>query len=679
MPSPNAPSGQETPKIEADTGHSQTPTSPPPPSSSPPPQSSDVPEPAQAPDVQPAFAIVPPNPQQSQTLPQNKPATAARPHRAHFGPGHKQLGSRNLSQKNLNKFQKLATEVGAGLASANPPAPSKRQHSRKKSAPVNSAAESPESSKIRFDAHPPKPLPAIGHVTRPLMRRHLSTPVLHHQHRNPPTSKKSNMNPAAGDKQPITKRQKKVGFQLAPASSDTEDDDDEWEDNSNTASYTPSTTSTGQNSVVPSGPGPSGPPAGERIGAPSQPPLRSSLTKTYSTSDLARRNACEVDMKELLTPINMHKPSLLRLQPSSKASPSVSSINVSAVKPLHVDHSRETSHASTAAASSRSQAASSSAEVEVSRFLDSNNVPSSSPPESSSPATGFQNNIDASSVRRSRSPSGDYRLSDLASRTQQKLWLQRKEIAPMSPARTQAQTSNSAPTEPLHVPPAPSVDKERHDWKLYRKIATEFSVVHRFRDPVADSFRRLALLPGAKPNLPQENIGSDSKFHRSRSAIFGPFQYASNDKKKTPASNILNPGAGPGTATSSRPQPRRWNTQTALQRRDAHDQSDDSGGVTMRGTEPRQNSRSRPPLSFRQQEASHPQQQQQAAYNQTPQQPWARRLPVRAQMATAGPGGADPNPNHKTPADQEQRLPYPPRYSEKERLLERLWNMKDAV
>lgn len=671
MSSPNVPSRGENSPAGTDREHSQTITTPPP--SPPPPQSSNDPEPAQAPDVHPA-------PHASQTLPQNKPATA-RLHRAHFAAGHKQLGSRNLSQKNLNKFQRLANELGPGIAPANAAVPGKRQHARKKSAPVMSTDESTESSKIRFEA-PPKLAPSVvhghAHVTRPLMRRYLSTPVMHNHQRNPPTSKKSNMHAETGDKrQSTTKKQKKVGFQLAPTSSegdDDDDDDDEWEDNSNTASYTPSTISTGPNSVIQGGAGAPGPSIGERTPNPSQPSLRSSLTKMYSTSDLSRRNAQDVDMKELLSPINSHKPSLLRLQPSKKASPSVSSINVSAVKPLHAEQPRAGSHASPTETRPGLQTAPSSAEVGVSRFLDSNNAPGSSPPGNSPPPTGFHTNYDASSAGPSRLPPGEYRLSDLASRTQQKLWLQRKEIAPESSGRAQVQTGNPEvlPTDASTAPGVPSVDKKKHDWKLYRKVATEFSVVHRFRDPVADSFRRLALLPRTQSNLPQEGVSPDSKLQRSRSAVFGPFE-----AKKTPASNALGLGGGTGTTVSPRPRPRRWNTQHApFPRRDAHDQHEDAG-LTMRGPEQHQSRlRPRAPLPLEQHESLHS--PQQAAYNQQSPQPLVRRLPIRSHTSERIPG-AQLNSNQNPSVDQNQGLPYPPRHSEEERLLERLWNTRDAL
>ncbi|KAI5302187.1 hypothetical protein KEM55_001265 [Ascosphaera atra] len=127
-----------------------------------------------------------------------------------------------------------------------------------------------------------------------------------------------------------------------------------------------------------------------------------------------------------------------------------------------------------------------------------------------------------------------YRVSDLASRTQQRLWLERDAVTPSAhrPAASQSGLEINFQTggyTPVHMSnrsfgpgssanvQAGSMNPVKRDKKLYEKYTTEFSVVHRFKDPVADSFRRLQMLPksdrdaGASKDLggiPRDYIGA---------------------------------------------------------------------------------------------------------------------------------------------------------------------------
>ncbi|KAI5290129.1 hypothetical protein KEM54_002374 [Ascosphaera aggregata] len=247
-----------------------------------------------------------------------------------------------------------------------------------------------------------------------------------------------------------------------------------------------------------------------------------------------------------------------RFMYNRKAPPSISSVSISAHAPLasaqphpamsaaatssQSSNTTPTTTASSgyggASSSASGQGASFSVEGGVSRFLTSGPTGASSIATDTSVSPYMHNYRTTTITARPTtpgagagapsddkslltSPTSRYRVTDLASRTQQRLWLDRDSMTPgLRPAtaasaigldgdfRYRGEFGNalmggidstmvagddrdgtSTTTGGLAMNPG------KRNRKLYDKYTTEFSVVHRFRDPVADSFRRLQMLP----------------------------------------------------------------------------------------------------------------------------------------------------------------------------------------
>ncbi|KAI5299785.1 hypothetical protein KEM56_002964, partial [Ascosphaera pollenicola] len=249
------------------------------------------------------------------------------------------------------------------------------------------------------------------------------------------------------------------------------------------------------------------------------------------------------------TPVSEHP----RFLYNRKAPPSISSVSISAHAPLasaqppSMAPAATTTSAATpttatvgqnygASSAASGQGASSSVEGGVSRFLTNGPTGASSlatdtsvspyhtyrTPTATRPTTPGYSGADS---RVLKSPASRYRVSELASRTQQRLWLDRDSMTPGGRPATAAAAGgldgdfrHRGGYASMHAGGAgpnggidPSMigvdDREanaaafaamnpaKRNRKLYDKYTTEFSVVHRFRDPVADSFKRLQLLP----------------------------------------------------------------------------------------------------------------------------------------------------------------------------------------
>ncbi|KMU83666.1 hypothetical protein CIHG_01449 [Coccidioides immitis H538.4] len=180
-------------------------------------------------------------------------------------------------------------------------------------------------------------------------------------------------------------------------------------------------------------------------------------------------------------------------------------------------------------------AASSSAEGGVSRFLINSTGPRTDPRFSSGPSTPSSflphyhpqspPSPESTALKRSKSPKPPNNGPiEPHSRTQQKLWLQRTATMSNSPpdtfipgipatstidsnyvagAQSRPGTGGYGPDGRRFMIGATgstgvSTDGEiKRSRKIYDRFTTEYSVVHRFKNPVVDSFKRLRQIPGS--------------------------------------------------------------------------------------------------------------------------------------------------------------------------------------
>ncbi|KAG5294352.1 hypothetical protein I7I48_10844 [Histoplasma ohiense] len=460
-------------------------------------------------------------------------------HRSH-------MHARNPSLKNINRLQRLAAAhnlLGEGDTHA---APALRHHQRKKSAP-----ESPGSSPrvghhhIRWNG---STVSLTGQGGNTAIRKNLSTPLLRNISgvlgRKSPLMNKTGAVDKAGQK-------KKVGFELVAS----EDDDDEWEDNN--SSYSPE--STRRNSVVtskmsvdnsPESPlhaqkspsaqasgdleGEAGRPTTERANGSSAEPPQGQHSRSLYQDDIATR--------------------LLHQPHSSKAPPAISSVSATATPPaversprppsfptLPSGRIRDSWSAAGSASTSNPHGTSSSIEGGVSKFLINNPSSQTGALADSEPPSSFlphynPNTPPSPETQGSRRPTSRGRQQEPPSRTQQKLWLQRTAtlttsppdpsmsgpsptIAPSSMEPTFIAATQSRPSSRDHardgrrallgmggttgINPESEVKRAR---KVYDKFTTEYSVVRRFRSPIAESLLRLDKMAGAdakSSNTPQ--------------------------------------------------------------------------------------------------------------------------------------------------------------------------------
>lgn len=444
---------------------------------------------------------------------------SAKPHRQHFV-SHRPH-ARNPSFKNLNKVQRLAVAHNLQGDNEPPPPPNGRHHQRKKSAPASPATSPKANQHVRWNGSVISLGPQGG--ANVSMRKNLSTPVLRRNVSGGILTKKNHpLN------QPGTEKKKSVGFELAGS----DDDDDEWEDNS---SYSPD--STRRNSVI------TGKMNGEESPRPQTPSTaRSQLAQVnnaWETKSLPGEPAPEPSHHADHDDITGR---LLQRPQVSKAPPAISSISATAIPPA-ADRSprafsfgnfpssqglngRETTAPSPSGNGGNPQATSSSAEGGVSRFLSNSNAgevrSDSDPATPSSFLPHYHPHIhpspDATIPKRSRSRN---RAGEPPSRTQQKLWLQRTAVLATSPPDhpmagpassispsvvepgfMTGNNSRSGPNMYGHdgrrvissgmVSGAITPDSEaKRARKIYERYSAEYSVVRKFREPISDSFGRV--------------------------------------------------------------------------------------------------------------------------------------------------------------------------------------------
>ncbi|KMU74256.1 hypothetical protein CISG_04605 [Coccidioides immitis RMSCC 3703] len=214
-----------------------------------------------------------------------------------------------------------------------------------------------------------------------------------------------------------------------------------------------------------------------------------------------------------------------------------SSISASSTRPSSlnaVSHSPAPSTLSSMAMNNP-HAASSSAEGGVSRFLINSTGPQTDPRFSSGPSTPSSflphyhpqspPSPESTALKRSKSPKPPNNGPiEPHSRTQQKLWLQRTATMSNSPpdtfipgipatstidsnyvagAQSRPGTGGYGPDGRRFMIGATgstgvSTDGEiKRSRKIYDRFTTEYSVVHRFKNPVVDSFKRLRQIPGS--------------------------------------------------------------------------------------------------------------------------------------------------------------------------------------
>ncbi|KAF9888192.1 hypothetical protein FE257_009187 [Aspergillus nanangensis] len=527
-----------------------------------------------------------------------------RPHRAHIVGGHR-THHRNPSAKNLNlnKLQRHFSALAITTESS-----SARHHQRKKSAPTTPAAVTPAASPgshhhVRWDGDLDQP-----HQSPASMKKNYSSPAL----RRYSSGALGKKNLVTSRPQTSSGKKKTVGFELA----DSDNDDGEWEDT------TQSPESTRRSSVAQSRdsventavlvdpltfvkrPYPQFPRATS---------LPESTSKSFGEgheSDGSDDNGGSDDDNDTRPqspesdnqPEETNRPQdhgdiatrLLSPSHSAKAPPAMSSISATA-KPTMLDPgSRQTSLTNLNLASASHDgsrrpaslsnsilpntpgtfpnATSSSIEGGVSRFIknsfpstsrtDSNpNTPSSFLPHyrpRTPPSPGR-----SSAARNPRaSPPSRPPGSEPASRTQQKLWLQRTAALNTSPPDNHGASTTSSPStmDPTFLaanqrpgaghfdsgrglvngsarPGATLHDNEtKHIRKVYEKTALELTVVRRFQSPTADSFKRLnTIINGGKSTA--------SSHDRQTSSLGKPV-------KSAPALTDLQDGKRPGRDSS---------------------------------------------------------------------------------------------------------------------------------
>ncbi|PGH09177.1 hypothetical protein GX51_00931 [Blastomyces parvus] len=490
------------------------------------------------------------------TLSHNKTSTH-KPHRPHLVASHRQH-VRNLSLKNINRLQRLAAAHNLPGEGDTHVAPAFRHHQRKKSAPA-SPATSPRVGhhNVRWNG---STVSLTGQGGNPAIRKNLSTPVL----RN--TSGILAKKPSAMNKTAVAKagQKKTVGFELVAS-----DDDDEWEDNN--SSYSPE--STRRNSVVTAKMSADNSPH-STVRATKSPLAQASsdleAEAKQQVTEVANGSGTDVSQgqQQHTRPLDQDDiASRLLHQPhASKAPPAISSVSVTATPPAversprppsfptlpsgRVRDSDQSGQWPTAGSASTSNPHGTSSSIEggVSRFLINNPGSQSGAFTDSEPPSSFlphynPNTPPSPETYSSKRPTSRGRQQEPPSRTQQKLWLQRTAVLTTSPP--DPSMSGPSPTVPptsieptfmaatqsrpgsrdhardgrrtlLGMGGTAGVNPEseaKRARKIYDKSTIEYSVVRRFRSPIAESLLRLSKLVGteAKPsNTAQSQAGVQS-------------------------------------------------------------------------------------------------------------------------------------------------------------------------
>lgn len=462
-------------------------------------------------------------------------STMNKPHRSHVV-GAQRTHGRNLSHKSLNKLQRLALthnlaadgDGEAPTSTADGPTSTARRHQRKKSAPV-SPSTSPHARRNGSHAA------LAGQASNAPVKRNVSTPILKRdtssnfvKKGHPPN------NPADGAKR---EPKKAVGFQLA----DSDDEDDEWEDNSSQSNG-----STRRNSLAPTGKM-----NGEREAHHSSALTNSPLVQDDKTRDRFKPS----EESQISTSQSLHAKhdgqddmatSILHRHHASKAPPTTSSITATARRAAtgrapHQDASLVNLSSSLTAVNNLTShtvvnphGTSFSAEGGVSRFLPDDQLVGAQSASNPSAPSSFLPHYNPDTPpspdvpsRRPQSPTlSRRRPAEPASRTQQKLWLQRTATLSTSPPGGPMDglraTMDTAPVDHEYVPGhlrtgsgthghenrrgamgAPGLpgrqmeDSEaKRTRKGYDRLSSELSVVQRFRSPTTDSFNRLVKVLG---------------------------------------------------------------------------------------------------------------------------------------------------------------------------------------
>ncbi|WEW58167.1 hypothetical protein PRK78_003635 [Emydomyces testavorans] len=485
-----------------------------------------------------------------------KPA-GHKPHRPHLVGAHR-VHSRTQSHKNLNKLQRLALAHNLAADGGEAPLTTSR-HQRKKSGPILPST-SPRTSPnhVRWNQSTASLSGPSGNTP---VRKNLSSPALRRNGSGILAKKLQTVNKT--DKIDNLDLKKSVGFELAGS-----DDEDEWEDHSSI-----SASSTRRNSIA-SGKM-NGQNNNTNFTVATKSPLIQESHSTDANDETAAqhqtdgRNMIAGTMSEQPRTSDQHliASRILQQPHSSKVPPTISSISATGT-PTPAERSPHISSFANLTSSlgavnhslappapssmppSISHAVSSSAEGGVSRFLISNAGPRIEPRSDSDPSTpsSFLPHYHTrtppspeSSLKRSKSPMpSSHGHTEPHSRTQQKLWLQRTATMSNSPPDT------FVPGLPSTLAPSvidsnymagtqsrpgtsgyghegrrfmmgaaagmPIADGEaKRVRKIYDRFTTEYSVVHRFRNPVVDSLKRLRQIPGtnAGGKLTRANSGRD--------------------------------------------------------------------------------------------------------------------------------------------------------------------------
>ncbi|KAM5450735.1 hypothetical protein MaudCBS49596_004267 [Microsporum audouinii] len=495
----------------------------------------------------------------------HKPAVH-KPHRPHVVGGQRAHG-RNTSQMNLNKLQRLAmahnitSDLHGGQEA---PATGRRQHMRKKSAPSSPATSPKTGHHVRWNGS----AVALGGVSsnNPSMKKNHSTPVLKREGSSGNVVKKGHL---LGELSRVEKPEEKksIGFELADS-----DEDDEWEDHSS-----PSTASTRRNSLVGGKAGNNdGNPqnttltftksplvqqnnAADMKPEPREGPAQAEAQTSSTTSNEDSAQPTEQQQNDVTQ-------RLLCRQHSGMVPPAISSVSATATQAPPERSSRVSSFANLSSLGGINQpdsrhnnereephrfspnATPSSTEVGVSRFLITHQNGSSHPggrseSDFSTPSSFLPNyqprtppSPEAAVSKALKSPNSRRRPPEPHSRTQQKLWLQRTATLSTSPSETsigpmapvvapQINDSNVTHARLVHDPHrtatasggfagGPSTEGEsKRIKKAYERLASEFSVMHRFRNPVVDSLNRMYDMtkpPAGQDGTSQPNASSNS-------------------------------------------------------------------------------------------------------------------------------------------------------------------------
>nr|KMM65282.1 hypothetical protein CPAG_01633 [Coccidioides posadasii RMSCC 3488] len=480
--------------------------------------------------------------------PQPHKSTVHKSHRPYVVGTHRVHG-RTQSHKNLNKLHRLALVHNLPVDGvAAPPTPFR--HQRKKSAPV-SPSTSPRTNQnhVRWNQ---STIPLTAASPNTTVRKNLSTPALRRNGSGILVKKTHVVNQT---EKAETSEKKTVGFTLVDS-----DGEDEWEDHSSISASSTRRNSivsgkmNGQNSLTASVSCAKSPLVQEShntdINDKNVPRQEEQLQKGHARDKDAvsevPSDQTRASDQHLIASRILHHPH------SSKVPPAISSVSATAT-PLPSDRSpRSSSFANLASslnavshspapstlssmAMNNPHAASSSAEGGVSRFLINSTGPRTDPRFSSGPSTPSSflphyhpqspPSPESTALRRSKSPKpSNNGPIEPHSRTQQKLWLQRTATMSNSPpdtfipgipatstidsnyvagAQSRPGTGGYGPDGRRFMIGATgstgvSTDGEiKRSRKIYDRFTTEYSVVHRFKNPVVDSFKRLRQIPGS--------------------------------------------------------------------------------------------------------------------------------------------------------------------------------------